>query len=584
MAKKSKLELIMELGDKMFNNKLSQVQGKLSAATDKMEGKLQSFNMKQIKVFSNIGESFDPVKINQMTDLFNSVSEQLDFTNDISNTQTALQQMDVSNVDEMSAKIHKISKLFNEDSIEIAKAANAMTKQIGGSFDSNLALLQAGYEKGANLNGDMLDQFKEYGPQVRELGIDSAQMLAIMTNAGKQGIFSDKAIDSIKEANLSLKEMGPNQLAALKGIGLGVKDLVGKTSFEAVQLISKSMEGATAQAKQLALTDIFKGAGEDAGMSFILGLGTMELDPNKLKSFKSADAGFKTWVANLQTSIAESVGGWMPLIQALGMGGMAISGIVSLGTELFPMLGKIAKSLKLVEGAQWLWNIAMSMNPIGLIVIGIVALIGIIVLAIAKWDEWGASLMLFLGPIGMVVSAFKSLYDHWESIKSAFQTDGIVGGLKRIGIVLLDALLKPLQQILELAAKIDPTGLAQKGLDKIKQFRESSNLITPGEKDPKVTPKSNSPADNAPKSPLLKAPVIDGKLTPTDPKKKKQGENVSRVAGEANQIRKIDIHIDSFNKGGINVAQSAYGGMTKEDVEAWFKEMMRRVIINAETA
>lgn len=582
MAKKSKLELIMELGDKMFNNKLSQVQAKLSAATDKMEGKLQSFNMKQIKVFSNIGESFDPVKINQMTDLFNSVSEQLDFTNDISNTQTALQQMDVSNVDEMSAKIHKISKIFNEDSIEIAKAANAMTKQIGGSFESNLALLQAGYEKGANLNGDMLDQFKEYGPQVRELGLDASQMLAIMANAGKNGIFSDKAIDSIKEANLSLKEIGPNQLAALKGIGLKYEQFTDKTSFEAVQMISKAMNGANAQAKQLALTDIFKGAGEDAGMGFILGLGTMELDPNKLKSFKSADAGFKSWVAGIQTSIAESVGGWMPLIQALGMGGMAISGIVSLGTELFPMLGKIAKSLKLVEGAQWLWNIAMSMNPIGLIVIGIVALIGIIVLAIAKWDEWGASLMLFLGPIGLVVSAFKSLYDHWESIKLAFQTDGIIGGLKRIGIVLLDALLKPLQQILELAAKIDPTGLAQKGLDKIKQFREANNLITPGEKDPKLAPKS--PTDNAPKSPLLKAPLIDGKLTPTDPKKKKQGENVSRVAGEANQIRKIDIHIDAFNKGGINVAQSAYGGMTKEDVEAWFKEMLRRTVINAETA
>jgi hypothetical protein len=583
MAKKSKLELIMELGDKMFNNKLSQVQAKLSAATDKMEGKLQSFNMKQIKVFSNIGESFDPVKINQMTDLFNSVSEQLDFTNDISNTQTALQQMDVSNVDEMSAKIHKISKIFNEDSIEIAKAANAMTKQIGGSFESNLALLQAGYEKGANLNGDMLDQFKEYGPQVRELGLDASQMLAIMANAGKNSIFSDKAIDSIKEANLSLKEIGPAQMAALKGIGLDFeKDIRGKTSFQAVQLISKAMNSATTQAKQLALTDIFKGAGEDAGMGFILGLSTMELDPNKIPSIKNADAGFKSWVASLQTSIAKSVGGWMPLIQALGMGGMAITGIISLGGSLFPLLGKIAKSLNLVQKAQWLWNIAMSMNPIGLIVIAIVALVGIIVLAIAKWDEWGASLMLFLGPIGLVVSAFKSLYDHWESIKSAFQTDGIVGGLKRIGIVLLDALLKPLQQILELAAKIDPTGLAQKGLDKIKSFREANNLITPGEKDPKLAPKS--PTDNAPKSPLLKAPVIDGKLTPTDPKKKKQGENVNRVAGEANQIRKIDIHIDAFNKGGINVAQSAYGGMTKEDVEAWFKEMMRRVVINAETA
>jgi Phage-related minor tail protein len=582
MATKSKLELIMELGDKLFNNKLSQVQAKLSGATGKMEGKLQSFNMKQIKVFSNIGESFDPVKINQMGELFDSVSEQLDFTSEISNVQTALNQMDVSNVDEMSSKIHQISKIFNEDGLEIAKAANAMTKQIGGSFETNLALLEAGYEKGANLNGDMLDQFKEYGPQIRELGLDASQMLAIMANAGKQGIFSDKAIDSVKEANLSLKEMGPAQLDALKGIGLGVKDLAGKTSFEAVQMISKAMNGANAQAKQLALTDIFKGAGEDAGMGFILGLGTMELDPNKIKSFANADKGFKTWTANLQSSIAENVGGWMPLINMLGMGGMAITGMISLGGQLFPMLTKLATSTKLVAAAQWLWNIAMNANPASLIVIGIIALIAVIALAINKWDEWGASIMLFLGPIGMVISAFKSIYDHWESIKLAFQTEGILGGLKRIGMVLFDAILKPLQQLLELLANIDPTGLAQKGADKIKAFRGAQDLVTPGE-DPK-TPKPVNPVAGAPVSPLLKAPVIDGKLTPTDPKKKKQGENVNRVAGEANQIRKIDIKIDSFNKGGINVAQSAYAGMSKEDLEAWFKEMLRRVVLNAENA
>lgn len=583
MSTKSKLELIMELSDKLFNNKLSQVQAKLSAGTDKMESKLQSFNMKQIKVFSNIGEAFDPVKINQMGELFDSISEKLDFTNDISNTKTALAQMDISNIDAMSEKIHQISKVFNEDGVEIAKSANAMTKQIGGSFESNLALLEAGFEKGANLNGDMLDQFKEYGPQIKELGLDASQMLAIMANAGKQGIFSDKAIDSIKEANLSLKEMGPNQIAALKGIGIEVKDLAGKTSFEAVQMISKAMDGATAQAKQLALTDIFKGAGEDAGMGFVLGLGTMELDPNKIPSFANADKGIKTWVANLQSSITESVGGWMPLIQTLGMGSMAISGMVSLGGQLYPMLSKLGLATKLAAAAQWLLNIALNANPIGLVVIGVAALIGIVVLAINKFDEWGAALLVFMGPIGRIIVAFKLLYDHWESIKQAFQTDGIIGGLKRIGIVLMDVLLKPIQQVLELLAKLDPTGLAQKGLDSLKAYRQSQNLVTPGEANPK-TPNPVNPVNNTPVGRLLKAPVIDGKLAPTDPKKKKQGEEVNRVAGAANQIRKIDIRIDSFNKGGINVAQGAYAGMTKEDVEAWFKEMLRRTIINAETA
>ena len=74
MSKKSKLELIMELSDKMFNNKLSQVQAKLSNATDKMEGKLKKFNLTQIKIFKGIGYAFEPIKINQAFELFDTRS------------------------------------------------------------------------------------------------------------------------------------------------------------------------------------------------------------------------------------------------------------------------------------------------------------------------------------------------------------------------------------------------------------------------------------------------------------------------------------------------------------------------------
>jgi hypothetical protein len=79
----------------------------------------------------------------------------------------------------------------------------------------------------------------------------------------------------------------------------------------------------------------------------------------------------------------------------------------------------------------------------------------------------------------------------------------------------------------------------------------------------------------------MTAPKGDGKKPPKD---KTLGNDINKVAGQANQVRNISIVIDAFNKGGINVAQSAYTGMTKEDVEAWFKEMMRRVMINAENA
>lgn len=138
----------------------------------------------------------------------------------------------------------------------------------------------------------------------------------------------------------------------------------------------------------------------------------------------------------------------------------------------------VALSTKIYTGAQWLLNAALTANPIGLIIVAIAALVAIIVVAIEYYDKWGAALLAFMGPVGLVINLFKSLYDHWESIKKAFQTEGIIGGLKRLGWVILDALLKPFQQILEVIDKI--TGTNWSG--KIKSLREQQNLVTEGER------------------------------------------------------------------------------------------------------
>lgn len=132
----------------------------------------------------------------------------------------------------------------------------------------------------------------------------------------------------------------------------------------------------------------------------------------------------------------------------------------------------------IVTVAQWAWNAAMTANPIGIVIVSITALVAVIAVAIKYYDKWGAALLLFLGPVGMVVNAFKSIYDHWKSIKNAFQTEGIIGGLKRLGIVLLDVILKPFQQILEVVDKVTGTNWA----GKIKTLRDSQNLTTDGEK------------------------------------------------------------------------------------------------------
>jgi hypothetical protein len=68
--------------------------------------------------------------------------------------------------------------------------------------------------------------------------------------------------------------------------------------------------------------------------------------------------------------------------------------------------------------ATWLFatavsalNLIMSMNPIGLAVIAIAALIGVVAAAIKNFDTWGKVTLALLGPIGWLIIGLKMAYD-----------------------------------------------------------------------------------------------------------------------------------------------------------------------------
>ena len=131
-------------------------------------------------------------------------------------------------------------------------------------------------------------------------------------------------------------------------------------------------------------------------------------------------------------------------------------------------------------GAQWLLNIALNANPIGLIILGVAALIALVYVVVKYYDDWGASLTLLMGPFGMLINVIMSFKRNWDSVVSAFKDGGILAGIKRIGIVLLDAILYPVQQLLNLLSKIPGLGkLAGSGADKIQEIRNSLGLANP---------------------------------------------------------------------------------------------------------
>jgi len=153
----------------------------------------------------------------------------------------------------------------------------------------------------------------------------------------------------------------------------------------------------------------------------------------------------------------------------------------------------------LVEAAQWAWNIALTMNPIGAIIMLVVALIAAIVSIIYYWDEWGRAFVAFSGPVGLIITLFQELYENWDMIKKAFEMDGILGGFKALGQVILSGLLYPLQKVLEIVGYLPDWlggGLATDGAKAIADFRADLTSFEQYQPKPEVINMNNERTRN----------------------------------------------------------------------------------------
>lgn len=184
-----------------------------------------------------------------------------------------------------------ISETFGVDFGETLQSANVMSKQFGISVSESLKLLQDGFVAGANASDGFLENVKEYPTYLKEAGLNAEQFVAISTNATKQGIFSDKGLDTIKEGNLRLREMTTATASALDGIGISSKKVQkelqngSKTTFDIMQEVGNKLKEFPASSAKVgtAIADIFGSPGEDAGLKYIETLGDIEMNMDKVK-------------------------------------------------------------------------------------------------------------------------------------------------------------------------------------------------------------------------------------------------------------------------------------------------------------
>lgn len=402
---------------------------------------------------------------------------------------------------------------------------NSMMQHFGITGEQAYTLIAQGAQQGANKNGDLLEVLNEYSAQFSALGFSAEQFTDILIQGAQDGAFQvDKIGDAIKEFTIRSKDGSTASAEAFAALGLSASDMTNAFAAggETAQIAFSQVVGALDAisdpvAKNTIGVALFGTQFEDLEAKAITSLASVksstdstantleEINKIKYDSFSQAIKGigrmFETGVMipigekilPKLNEFAEWFKGKMPEIEKVTLAvadaiiagftlfGDALQWVVDKANILLPILGFITTALaaqmiintivtiykawKLATAtmttAQWLLNLAMAANPIGLVAAAIALLIaaGIALYmnwdkvssfllgtwtaikeaAVAIWDglvtffkEWGPNILIAItGPIGMTVGLIVKYWDEikaftlnvWNAIMSFFTND-----------------------------------------------------------------------------------------------------------------------------------------------------------------
>ena len=116
-------------------------------------------------------------------------------------------------------------------------------------------------------------------------------------------------------------------------------------------------------------------------------------------------------------------------------------------TVLYTTMGIIRVAMMLWQGVIWLVNVALTANPIGVVVMGIAALVAIVIAAVYYWDEWTGALMN--------TEAFKCVLEKLQALSAWFDSMGGWSGMaKGAWDAIVGVFYKAINSLIEMINKI----------------------------------------------------------------------------------------------------------------------------------
>ena len=302
-------------------------------------------------------------------------------------------------------------------------------------------------------------------------------------------------------------------------------------------------------------------------------------------------------------SVKDFIADWSPVIL-----GVAAAFLVLNANTIAATAAMAAHSIwtGILTVKQWILNVAMSANPIGIIIVAIGALIGWIVMLCRKYEGW-TSVWNFVKTF--LVNSFWQFVDDWKdgfqglwysiqlfwlNIKSFGQYCAQL--FSNIGQAIKLALTGNFSEAKEMLTSEIHTD-AENEIERLKAEREQQRAKYESESQQRMDEIKQSWADvHLTKKVADDKSVADEVMDMFGGGGSGGGDNggsgsgggsatggADAVAGSAKQIKNITVNIDAFNKGGINAGNTqGLNGKSAVDIEEWFTQMLLRTVRNLE--
>jgi len=326
----------------------------------------------------------------------------------------------------------------------MALGGSALSNGLEAQARSKSFEVMAGKEAGGKLNNNLTKYAQDsiYGNEVFQnaqtmmgFGIDAKDVMPSMKMIGDIAMGDANKMSSLTLAFSQVKAAGkltgqdllqfvnagfnPLQVMAEK-TGASIGDLRkavsdGAVSFEMVEAAFKTATGAGGKfhnmTEEIAKTDFGKMKafeGQLEGLSVKVGGMLAPALGNLISNYL---VPLVNWLSAAATWIQENWN-WIGLLVTMITAAAAAYSLLALYTNA-------------LAAAQWLWNIALSMNPIGLVIAGIAALVAGVLYAwntfegfrMVIYGLWGAFKQVFENIGGMFKAIFQPIFDAIQAIK-----------------------------------------------------------------------------------------------------------------------------------------------------------------------